>query len=193
MNMDQAIKSVFTLFLSLLLLVSCSDQTDPLDKIKEFRSEDKYFKATMKGLHFIIESSTTGRIDSVFKQIIEVYDLPIDATGIPDGTYTGESPGDAYDYRHVVTIEVKDGKIISADYDEVLPSGRGKEGDVVYNEQMSITGTTPSVAYPLLEKQIVEKQNMMEVDAVSGATYSLYRFRYALTVALINGKISLEF
>ena len=53
---------------------------------------------------------------------------------------------------------------------------------------MSISGTTPAVAYPMLEKQIVEKQNMMDVDAVSGATYSLYRFRYAMTVGLMKAK-----
>ena len=51
---------------------------------------------------------------------------------------------------------------------------------------MSASGTTPATAYPILENQLIEKQNMMAVDAVSGATYSLYRFRYALTVALMN-------
>jgi len=180
-------------FLAGTFLTSCSKQVDPLDKIQEFKPEDKYFKAAMKGLHFIIESSSTDRVDSVFQQIIDAYDLPVDATGIPDGTYTGESPPDAYDYRHIITIEVRDSKIISADYDEVLPSGRGKQDDVAYNEEMSQMGTSPAIAYPNLEKQIIEEQNMMKVDAVSGATYSLYRFRYALTVALIHGKLSLEF
>jgi major membrane immunogen (membrane-anchored lipoprotein) len=175
------------------LFPTCQNNPDPLDQIKEFKPEDKYFKATMKGLHFIIESSSIERVDSVFMQIIKTYDLPLDATGIPDGKYIGESPGDAYDYKHIVKIEVKDGKIVSADYDEVLKSGRGKQGDFVYNEQMSVTGTSPDIAYPQLEKQIVEKQDLMKVDAVSGATYSLYRFRYALTIALINGKLSLEY
>ena len=32
-------------------------------------------------------------------------------------------------------------------------------------------------------------QNMLEVDGVSGATYSLHRFRYAVTVALMKALI----
>jgi len=184
--MRKSINLLISFSILVFLFTSCTTTQDPLDKISGFKPEDKYFVATMKGLHFIIESSSIERVDSVFQQVIEAYGLPVNATGIRDGVYSGESPPDAYDYRHVISIEIENGEIISADYDELLGSGKGKQGDVAYNEQMSISGTTPAVAYPILEKQLIEKQNMMAVDAVSGATYSLYRFRYALTVALMN-------
>jgi len=41
-----------------------------------------------------------------------------------------------------------------------------------------------------LEKQLVEKQDVLQIDAVSGATYTLYRFRYAVIVALIKAKLA---
>jgi major membrane immunogen (membrane-anchored lipoprotein) len=55
---------------------------------------------------------------------------------------------------------------------------------------MSVTGTSPQIAYPRYEKQLLETQNLLEVDAVSGATYSLYRLRYAITIALIKAKLA---
>jgi major membrane immunogen (membrane-anchored lipoprotein) len=58
------------------------------------------------------------------------------------------------------------------------------------NEEMSITGTTPAQAYPQMKQQLLERQNSIEVDAVSGATYSLYRFRYALAVALMKARLA---
>ena len=51
---------------------------------------------------------------------------------------------------------------------------------------MSVTGTTPAIAYPVMEKMLLSTQDMMQVDGVSGATYSLYRFRFAVTVALMH-------
>ena len=60
------------------------------------------------------------------------------------------------------------------------------------NKFSIITGTTPAIAYPVMEKQMLEEQDMMSVDAVSGATYSLYRFRYALTVTMIKGLLSAQ-
>jgi major membrane immunogen (membrane-anchored lipoprotein) len=41
-----------------------------------------------------------------------------------------------------------------------------------------------------MEKQLVAKQEMWEVDATSGATYSLYRFRYAVTLALMKAEMA---
>ena len=65
----------------------------------------------------------------------------------------------------------------------------GKQEDEAYCEQMSITGTTPAIAYPNMEEQLVSKQNILDVDSVSGASYSLYRFRYAVTIALMKASI----
>ena len=183
---------------SLLLLIivtccvsfSCNQSEDDLSDIAAFKPNDKYFKASLVSLHFIIESSPIMRSDTIFRNIINGYELPIDAKGCPDGRYIGESPYDAYDYKHIIIIEIKDEKIIFDDYNEIHRNGKGKEEDTLYCVEMSITGTTPAIAYPQMEKSLITNQNIQAVDGVSGATASRYRFRYATMIALIRARLS---
>lgn len=179
---------IFSLSLS-FILISCSPQPDDLESVKAFEKNNKYFKAGLKSLHFIIETSPIEEVDSVFNAFVERHNIPVDAEGCADGIYTGRSPEDAYDYAHSVTIEIKNEKIISIDYNEIKEMNKGKEEDKAYNEEMSVTGTSPSIAYPMMENQMLDKQNMNSIDAVSGATYSLYRFRYAVMIALMKARI----
>ena len=184
------------LMVAIMIVLSSFIYTDnhvdnnDLEAIKKFKPEDKYFKASMVTLHFLIETSSIERIDSIFKQMINIYNLPLKAEGIKDGIYYGASPYDAYDYKHVVKLEIMNEQIISVDYNEVQKSGIGKQEDEVYCEEMSITGTTPAIAYPNMEQQLISKQDIMEVDGVSGASYSLFRFRYAVTIALMKAMIN---
>jgi len=171
------------------LLSGCKAGGDGFDRIRDFRPEDKYFGATLKSLHFIIEVSEISKVDSVFSMITGAYDLPTSAKGCKDGVYTGESPYDAYDYRHSAKLEVRGERIVSVDYDEVNMQGKGKRHDRAYCEEMSVTGTTPAEAYPAYEGALLEQQDVVEVDAVTGATYSLYRFRYAVVMALIKASL----
>ncbi len=178
------------LLLFFLLFSACRDAEDDLDRIKHFKPEDKYFKASLVSLHFILETSPISRVDSVFNQLIKENELPLTAVGCKDGVYTGESPYDAFDYKHVVEIRIKDEKIVSVDYNEIKKGGMGKQEDEEYCEEMSVTGTTPALAYPQLESALVEKQDLLKVDAVTGASYSLYRFRYAVMIALMKARIA---
>lgn len=169
------------------LVFSCSPlQEGDLDKIRKFKPDDKYFKSTLVSLHYVIETSPVEEVDTLFGQLIEIYDLPVHAGGIKDGTYTGSSPYDAFDYKHVVKIRIENGEIVEVDYNEVKYDGIGKQEDVAYCEEMSVSGTTPAIAYPAMEEMLIATQDMMKVDGISGATYSLYRFRYAVTVALMK-------
>lgn len=179
-----------TIFLVAILINGC--QTTPksdINLVKAFKPADKYFKSSLISLHYIIETSSIDRVDSSFQHIIDAYQLPVSAKGVPDGTYSAASPPDAFDYQHVVTISVKNERITSVDYNEIKHSGKGKQEDTAYCKEMQPSGTTPAIAYPRMENQLLEKQNMMEIDAVSGATYSLYRMRYALTMALMKARI----
>ena len=151
---------------------------------------NKYFKTGFKGLHFVKETHPISRTDSLFWVLINAYDLPVSTERAADGTYTGESPYDQFDYKHVVEITIEDQKITAVNYNEVHKDGSDKKSDKEYNEQMSAVGTSPAIAYPDMEKQLVEKQEMWEVDAISGATYSLYRFRYAVTLALMKAEMA---
>jgi len=135
---------VFSVLISQLL--SCSNQQDSLDQVKSFKPEDKYFKSSLVSLHFIMETSPIAEVDTFFNQIIQLHDLPISAEGAKDGTFIGESPYDAFDYKHIVKIKIKDHKITEVDYNEILKGGIGKQEDAEYCEEMSITGTTPAIA-----------------------------------------------
>ena len=186
----KTINSILFIFICIISNHSCIEHKDSLEEIKAYKPDDEYFKASLVNLHFIIETSPIDKIDTVFKQLISNYDLPVSADGCQNGVYIGESPYDAYDYRHWVKIEIKDERIISIDYNEIHKSGTGKQENEAYCKKMSVTGTTPAIAYPILENQLLEQQNMMSVNAVSGATYSLYRLRYAVTLALMQARIA---
>jgi major membrane immunogen (membrane-anchored lipoprotein) len=107
-------------------------------------------------------------------------------SGLKDGTYKGVSPADDYGYRHEVTFEMKKGKMISIDYDEIHKDGHAKQHDEEYCKRMLQSGTTPAIAYPIYEKQMLTKQDFNQVDAVSGASYSNFRFKLAILYAIMN-------
>lgn len=179
-------------FLTFLILPSCNScacEEDSLDAIKAFKPENKYFKSTLVSLHFMMETSPVAEVDSFFRQLILRYGLPVTPQGAKDGSYTGTTPLDAFDYRHEVKLRIQDGLIVELDYNELKADGSGKQEDEKYCEEMSVTGTTPAIAYPHMEEMLLATQNMMEVDAVSGASYSLQRFRLAVTLALMQASL----
>ena len=177
------------LFSGVSLAQDCKEDGS-LDELKAYMPGNKYFKTGFKGLHFVLETHPINETDTLFWRLINAYDLPVSTLRAADGTYTGESPYDQFDYKHVVEITIEDQIIIAVNYNEVHKDGSDKKSDKEYNEQMSATGTSPAIAYPEMEKQLVEKQEMWEVDATSGATYSLYRFRYAVTLALMKAEMT---
>ncbi|MFC1525577.1 hypothetical protein ACFL6X_02070 [Candidatus Latescibacterota bacterium] len=172
-----------------LLMLSCTSAVDDFQQLAQFRPEDKYFTASLKGLHFIIESSEIERVHDMFRTIVEGNAIPTSAAKCRDGTFTGVSPYDAYDYRHEARLDIRGGRIAAVDYDEVHVSEKAKQTDETYNQEMSASGTSPALAYPSYERQLLERQDLMQVDAVSGATYSLYRFRYAVALALMKASL----
>ncbi|MFC1539760.1 hypothetical protein ACFL6H_10080 [Candidatus Latescibacterota bacterium] len=182
--------SVLMLLLLSTINISCIHHpVDSLDAIKNYNAENKYFKTNLRGLHFVMETQAIPSVDSLFAKVIEYNNLPVDPNNCADGVYVGETPADAFYYRHIAKLKIKDGVIVSIDYDEVKPDGHAKKSDETYNEEMSSSGSSPAIAFPIYEKQLLEKQNMMEVDAVSGASYSLYRFRLAVTIALMKARL----
>jgi len=175
--------------LILPLILACQNTHDSLDDLRAFKPDKKYFKADLKSLHFIIETSPITEVDTMFLKILNLYKIPLDAKGCADGTFFGASPYDAYDYKHVIKLQIKNERIISADYNEIHIDGNAKQEDSTYCAAMRVAGTTPAIAYPMMEKQLLDTQNMMDVDAVTGATYSLYRFRYATMTALVRARL----
>ena len=175
--------------ISALMLAACSTKSsDHFDVVKSFHPDDPYFKASLVSLHYIIETTYGPEVDTTMMMIVNNYDLPIGAGSAIDGVYKGFSPYDAYDYTHVVELTIEEGKIVNVFYDEVHRNGQGKRDDAEYNEHMLEHGTSPAIAYPIYEEQLLEYQNIWDIDAVSGATSSLYRFRFAVMVALMQAQ-----
>ncbi len=140
-------------------------------------------KNSFTEMHWIIERSPTDTVSKKFAEYLQKEKINSDFD-IPDGEYYGESPYDDFNYKHVIKFTVKNEKVVKADYDEIHTDGHGKQNNTAYCRDMSVVGTTPFIAYPLYEKQLVDKQDFMDVDCVTGATYSLYRFRLAIIDAV---------
>jgi len=142
--------------------------------------------AILEKIHWTIERSDMNKVRSSFKQICDENHFSSLVAGLKDGIYKGASPADDYGYRHEVTFEMKGGQMISIDYDEINAEGHAKQSNREYGDAMKQSGTTPAIAYPLYEKQMLEKQDFSKIDAVSGASYSDYRLRLAILYAILN-------
>jgi len=153
-----------------------------------FQSQDQPSEneINLKKLHWIIERSPIPVVKEKFDEIIRETGLPQSANQLNDGKYYGESPYDDYGYKHIISFEVKDGRIDHIDYNEIKEDGHGKQEDAVYAKSMSASGTTPAIAYPIYEKQLSDKQQFDQLDAVTGATYSMYRFKLAVAYAILE-------
>lgn len=104
-----------------------------------------------------------------------------------DGTYKAEGEPDERGWRGVVEVVVEDGKITSVNYDELNESDELKSEDEEYAESMKgASGVSPAEAYEQLENGLVSRQNVDEVDAVSGATASSELFKTLVKKALDN-------
>jgi major membrane immunogen (membrane-anchored lipoprotein) len=142
--------------------------------------------AILEKIHWVIERSDMNKVRAAFLEICDENHFTSLVSGLKDGIYKGASPADDYGYRHEVVFEMKNGKIISIDYDEIHKDGHAKQHDEAYCKRMSKSGTTPAIAYPNYEKQMIEKQDFNRIDAVSGASYSQYRFKLAILYAILN-------
>jgi major membrane immunogen (membrane-anchored lipoprotein) len=140
----------------------------------------------LEKIHWLIERSDIDTVRARFEQICRENDFPSLVAGLKDGSYKGATPIDNFGYRHEVMFEMKNGKMVSIDYDEIHLDGHAKQSDKKYGKRMLKAGTTPAIAYPKYESRMLEMQNFNKVDAVSGASYSLYRFKLAILYAILN-------
>ena len=183
---------IFVLIMLISIIFSCCPKSsDDLDIVKEWNPSDKYFKSALVTLHFVTETSAIAKVDTLFQSIVNTFALPITAEGCPDGVFAGASPRDAYDYAHSATITIKDKKIIAVEYDEIDKDGHGKFADENYNDEMRAGGgTPPKESYPVYKQQLLDKQSILHIDGVTGASYSNYRFRYAVMIALMKARLA---
>ena len=134
-----------------------------------------------------IEINSIKNVKEVFGKYLKEFLVSTKPGNLKDGEYSGDSIYDNYKYKHSVKITIKNGKIIKVFYNEVKKVGKGKRYDKKYCLEMKKgSGASPAEVYPIYEKELLKKQDFMKVDAISGATYSLYRFRTALIRAFFK-------
>jgi len=179
-------RTLFMLGIALIIfLLGNSFMIYPVPKKKDIpQSNVKVSDAEWQKLHLMIERSSVDTVKANFNLFVNKNALNTTALNCSDGKFIGLTPADDFGYIHLAVIEINGGKIIDILYDELKSNGTNKRTDINYNHEMLKSGSSPSIAYPIYEQQLIKKQNIMKVDAVTGATYSLYRFRMAVAKAL---------
>lgn len=95
-----------------------------------------------------------------------------------DGKFNGEGMADSQGWKGVIEIEVKDGKIVEVEYDEVNEDGREKSDDEEYAKSMEdASGISPKDAFEQLEDALIKTQSPDRIDAIAGATTSSESFK----------------
>ena len=100
--------------------------------------------------------------------------------GLQDGYYTAQAAVLEY-----ITIMVKDGSIVSVEYNAENASGFIKSWDTAYMQSMlDVTGTYPNQYTRFYAGQLLEKQGEGEIDALTGATSSYGSFQKLMAAVL---------
>lgn len=94
-----------------------------------------------------------------------------------DGFYTAESAEFSHGWKEYVCILVKDGEIVSVEYNAKDPSGFIKAWDNEYMKNMNVvSGTYPNEYTRICSKDLMDKQSADNIDVVTGATHSSVLF-----------------
>lgn len=102
-----------------------------------------------------------------------------------DGKYEVESKADDKGYTSSLVIEVKDGKISTADFDMKNDKGSKKDDEAYNTPYKAASGIDSAEAFEALGKKLVEKQSA-DIDAVSGATGTTETFKKLAAKAIEN-------
>ena len=105
--------------------------------------------------------------------------------GLQDGYYTAQAAEFSHGWREYITIMVKDGSIVSVEYNAENASGFIKSWDTAYMQSMlDVTGTYPNQYTRFYAGQLLEKQGEGEIDALTGATSSYGSFQKLMAAVL---------
>ena len=99
-------------------------------------------------------------------------------TGLQDGYYTAQAADFNFGWKEYITIMVKDGSIVSVEYNAENASGFIKSWDNAYMQTMlHSNGTYPNEYTRYYAGQLLEGQGEGVIDAISGATSSHSTFQ----------------
>ena len=93
--------------------------------------------------------------------------------GLQDGYYTAQLSEFSHGWKEYITILVKDGSIVSVEYNAENASGFIKSWDNTYMQTMLHTnGTYPNEYTRYYANQLLEGQGEGSIDAIAGASSS---------------------
>lgn len=105
--------------------------------------------------------------------------------GLRDGFYTAEMAEFDHGWQEYLIIQVKGGKIVSADYNAKNESGFIKAWDNTYMKNMLAgKGTYPNKYTRTYVRQLIDGQKDTTVDVVTGASHSGQNFEKLVTAVL---------
>lgn len=105
--------------------------------------------------------------------------------GLKDGYYTAEMAEFSHGWQEYLIIQVKNGKIVSAEFNAKNESGFIKAWDNSYMKNMfTLQGTYPNKYTREYVQQLIEQQSDIEVDVVSGASNSGGNFELLVEAVL---------
>lgn len=97
--------------------------------------------------------------------------------GLKDGFYTAEMSEFSHGWQEYLIIQVKGGRIVSAEYNAKNESGFIKAWDNTYmKNMMSRQGTYPNKYTREYVQQLIDGQKNTDVDVVTGASNSGQNF-----------------
>ena len=99
-------------------------------------------------------------------------------TGLQDGYYTAQAAEFSHGWKEYITILVRDGSIISVEYNAENASGFIKSWDNAYMQTMlHAQGTYPNEYTRYYANQLLEGQGEGSIDGMTGATSSHESFQ----------------
>lgn len=109
-----------------------------------------------------------------------------DSSSMQDGTYTAQMEDYSHGWREFVTITVKNGVIVTAEYNAENASGFIKSWDNAYmNNMKTVTGTYPNEYTRYYAAFLYDQKDVPEIDALTGASSSGANFK-RLSEAVVN-------
>jgi len=102
-----------------------------------------------------------------------------------DGEYEAELEPDERGWKPVVEVTVEGGKITEVAFDEVNEEGVKKSENEEYLERWgTAVNIDASKVYPQYQDELIEKQDVEEVEVITGATSTHEKFQEVVKKAL---------
>ncbi len=106
--------------------------------------------------------------------------------GMQDGSYTAQMAEYSFGWKEYVTITVKNGEIVTTEFNAENASGFIKSWDNAYmNNMRPVSGTYPNEYTRYYAAQLTGQTEAPEIETLTGATSSGVNFRL-LTQAVVE-------